>query len=158
MTNSYPPKLTILRLRSKSDGDQGCFGIAYNYHGRPFCVTLEHCFADPKSPYGRLVIPAGISRAVADTYNAAKPPYKTFEIIVHGHTEVKIHKLNVMQQSKGCIGLGESFAQFQPGALPVLDAEQTGIAQSGEAFREFMFYYGSYPEIQVEVKEHIPNE
>lgn len=145
MSDDFIPKLVILRY---SKGPNGCFGTAFNWLGKPFCVTLE----DQET-----LIPADLYEASATEYHEGK--YKTFEIHVPGRTRILLHKLNKWFQSLGCIGLAEKFVVFGEGQdSKGRELAGPGVGESDEGFNEFMKLYGKYPKIYVEIKEFFVEE
>ena len=99
----------------------GAFSVLL-WRGIPFAVTCERTFEDV-----RPVIGNGVYRCKRDRYN--KGGYETFEIIVPGHDRVLFHRGNTEQDSKACVLIAESFAQFEG---------SPGIADSKGGFAEFM--------------------
>lgn len=109
----------------------GRYGVM-RWDSTPFAVTLERTFDDQRAPGGqRVVIPYGPVPCVRDFYHAGG--YETFELKVSGHSRVLFHKLNVETQSEACMGIGESFVEFNEAKL-----KGPGIGQSGAGFDEFM--------------------
>lgn len=129
-----PPLITVKRIAKL---DEGVFGVML-FLGVPFCVTLEHSYLDNEP-----VIPLGVYQCVATRF--IKGDYATFEITgVEGHSRLLFHKANWETDLNGCVGLGESFTKLD-GRL--------AIAQSGDAFAEFMAKVGHMASFPVEFLE-----
>lgn len=112
----------------------------------PFCVSLTHAYG----PDGKPIVGPGSYFCQIGTHILGVPgaqPFKTYEIFgIDGHTGLLFHPLNKEDQSKGCIGLGESFVMF--GDIP-------GIADSRSAFGEFMNRAGGDTVIRLNVRESL---
>lgn len=122
------PGFSIVIVATLPSGRYGVF----RHDGIPFAVTLERTFEDPAAPNGqRVVVPVAVSKCIPTFY--MKGNYPTFEILVAGHDRVLFHILNVETQSEACIGVGESFVEFDEAKL-----KGPGIAQSAPGFAEFM--------------------
>ena len=110
-----------LHIKTVAVLPEGCFS-ALLWDGRPFAVTLERTFED-----GKPVIGNGQYPCHRGFFHHGG--YPTFEIQVAGHTNIKFHKGNWETDSKGCVLIGESFAELNG---------QMAIADSGHGFNEFM--------------------
>lgn len=104
--------------------DDGTFGVLLD-EKMPFCLTLERIWANNEK--GESCIPVG-------TYACERrlsPKFgNTFEVCeVPNRSEILFHKGNLMDDSHGCILLGE---QFEP-----LNGK-TAILASGKAMQEFL--------------------
>lgn len=123
----------------------GVFGVMMD-GDVPFCVSLTHAYG----PDGKPIVGVGSRFCQLGTHVLDVPgaqPFKTYEIMgVEGHTGLLFHPLNKEDQSKGCIGLGESFVLF--GDIP-------GIADSRTAFGEFMNRAGGDTVIRLNVRESL---
>lgn len=111
----------------------GAFGILFDGNGVPFAVTLEN---------EETLIPEGIYDCKRSKYHGGG--YPTFEIIVDGRTRILFHRLNWDFQSKGCIGVAESYELIN--GIPA-------IAQSGKGFEEFWEKYRDFDTFKLEVHE-----
>ena len=113
--------LTIKRVASNQ---HGTFGVMID-NGVPFAVTLERPWKD--NMRFESCIPAGAytcQRKISPQFG------ETFEIVsVPGRDDVLFHKGNTMQDTEGCILIGEEFGRFRG---------QASIMQSGRGFGEFM--------------------
>jgi len=91
----------------------------------PFAVTLERPWLDNRPNVS--CIPAGHY----ECHRVQSPKFgDTFEIAnVHGRSSILFHKGNIMDDSHGCVLIGESFN-------PVLG--KSGITRSGDGFAEFL--------------------
>jgi len=117
---------TIIRCPSFEDGT---FGMMLD--GKlPFCLTLERKWLNNKK--GDSCIPNGIYLCKRIT----SPKFgNTFEITnVPNRTEILFHKGNIVDDSHGCIILGE---QFEP-IRTYEHGLRNGILSSGKAFDEFI--------------------
>lgn len=128
-------KVYVLR---HTKGVYGAFGVMFNDDGIPFAVTLEN---------EETLIPAGIHKCTRDFYYAGG--YPTFEIQIKGRDRLLFHKLNWNHQSKGCVGIAESYEILN--GIPA-------ISQSGKGFQEFWDTYKNEKEIEIEVKEFYVKE
>lgn len=119
------PTLTtvrITRIASRADGSFSTLAI----NNLPIAVTVERPWLNNQKSVS--CIPAG-------TYLAKRvlsPKFgDTFEITeVPGREHILFHKGNIMEESHGCIILGEYFHTWNSG--------QCSVASSGDAFAEFM--------------------
>lgn len=111
-----------MKLIRVSYSKNAVFGVFLNELDMPFAVTAEPPWRD--NMVGLSCIPTGeyiCKRTVSPHFG------ETFEVTgVPGRTHILFHKGNIpLQDSKGCILLGE---QFEP----------PGIQHSGHGFGEFM--------------------
>jgi len=130
----------MFELKTVAVRPDGCYSVLCLTEGpqfgaRPFAVAVEHTFGD-----FRAVLENGIFRCKRDFYHAGG--YPTYEIIVPGHSLVKFHKGNTERDSRGCILVAESFAQF---------GAQAGVADSAGGFDEFMRLAGGVKEFDLVV-------
>ncbi len=104
--------------------EDGTFGVLLDT-GVPFCVTVERKWLNNQT--GESCIPTGDY----DCRRVNSPKFgNTFEVAnVPNRTAILFHKGNLMQDSHGCIIVGE---QFEP-----LNGK-TAILASGKAFQEFL--------------------
>lgn len=130
-----PARLFCLR---HSKNSSGAFGTLFNSRGMPFAVSLEN---------EETLLPAGLHLCKRDFYHAGN--YPTFEIQVAGRDRVLFHRLNWDYQSKGCIGIAESYEMV---------GDKPGIAASEKGFSEFWGLYKEFPEISLVVVEHYLTE
>ena len=111
----------------------GTFGVLL-YGKIPFCVTLEPLWVNNLADYS--CIPEGkyvCKRVDSPTYGT------TFEVTgVDGRTHVLFHWGNIVDDTIGCILLGEEF-----GIL----ADDPAILSSKKAFSEFLQRFGQEEEI-----------
>ena len=114
-----------LQLKRIANTNDGTFGVLLD-EGVPFCLTVERPWLD--NAVGKSCIPDGtyICRRVES------PKFGwTFEVTdVEGRTHILFHKGNIMDDSHGCIVVGERFEPFR-GRL-------AAVMSSGDAFEEFM--------------------
>lgn len=110
---------------------EGAFGVL-KHAGMPFAVTLEHTYPLAGS---RLMtkIPPGRHRCIPTWFQ--RGAYRTFEVIVEGHSRLLFHRGNTGADSDGCILVAESYG--------LLDA-QSGILDSTNGFAEFMRLAGAH--------------
>ncbi|MFA7520450.1 DUF5675 family protein [Shewanella sp.] len=114
--------IRIVRVEKSEDGLIGVLTI----DGKALCFTLQ---PDPTDIH--FSIPAG--NYLCKRFHGAK--WKdTFEIIVAGHKDLLFHILNVENESKGCIGLGEQIGELNG---------KRAILASGVAFSSFMKIMGN---------------
>ena len=112
----------IKRVASRSDGTFSTLAI----DNLPICVCLERPWLDNRK--GESCIPAGRYQAK----RILSPKFgETFAITdVPGRDGIRFHKGNILEDTHGCIVLGESFNIWASGAC--------SVASSGPAFAEFM--------------------
>lgn len=130
-------KLTLKRVALVAEG---VFGVLMQALFAPFALTLERPWLDNET--GKSCIPAG-------TYTCKRvqsPKFgNTFQVMdVPGRSEILIHKGNLMDDSHGCILIGE---QFEP-----LNG-QPGIAASAHGFEEFLRLTADVDEFELEIVE-----
>jgi len=114
---------TLSRV-SYIDDDDTTFGVLLD-EKTPFCLTLERPWLN--NEVGKSCIPTGIY--ICSRVQSPKFGW-TFEVTgVPGRTHILFHKGNLVDDSHGCIILGE---QYEP-----LNG-QDGVLSSGKAFTEFM--------------------
>ena len=104
--------------------EDGTFGVLIDT-GVPFCVTVERQWINNQA--GESCIPIGDY----DCKRVNSPNFgNTFEVTnVPGRTAILFHKGNIMDDSHGCLIVGE---QFEP-----LNGK-TAVLASGKAFEEFL--------------------
>jgi len=118
----------------------GVFGVLLDAKGVPFALTLERPWLN--NAVGSSCIPAG--EYVCKRVNSPKFG-STFEVVnVPGRTEILLHKGNLMEDSHGCILIGE---QFEP-----LNG-QPGVLASAHGFSEFLKLTAEVNEFELSVKE-----
>lgn len=114
--------LTLYRVSSLFN--EGTFGVLLDGNV-PFCVTLERPWLDNKK--GESCIPDGnyVCRRVDS------PKFEnTFEVTdVLNRTAILFHKGNLMEDSHGCIIVGEMFESLN---------RKNAVLASGKAFQEFL--------------------
>ena len=112
----------LIRISQINDGTFGVF-----LDGKiPFCLTVERPWLDNRR--NESCIPTGsyICRRV----NSPKFG-NTFEITnVEGRSEILFHKGNIMDDSHGCIVLGERYEPFK--------GKTAAVLSSGDAMKEFL--------------------
>lgn len=107
-------RITLLRVAVL---EIGAYGVLLAPDGRPFAVTLERTYADPKE--------AGINETygaqhvkLVEGVHTCRPQwfvhggYQTLEVICPGHTEILFHRGTVEAHSEGCILVARSFAEM----------------------------------------------
>jgi hypothetical protein len=128
--------LTLIRLPQHKDGT---FGVLLD-EGTPFCLTVERPWLDNKR--GESCIPTG--QYICRRVNSPKFG-DTFEVTnVPGRTAILFHKGNIMEDSHGCIILGEQYESLE-GKVVVL--------ASGKAFSEFLERTRNVNEFRLEIKK-----
>ena len=113
--------ITLIRV---ADTDAGMFGVLLD-EGTPFALTLERRWL--KNRVGESCIPDGVYMCE----RVQSPKFgDTFEVkSVPGRSAILFHKGNLMEDSHGCILVGEQF-----GALNGAPA----LLASGPGYQEFM--------------------
>lgn len=116
------PQFKLKRIASRIDG---CFGVLLD-DTVPFAVTCERPWANNTPQIS--AIPWGTylcKRVVSPKFGV------TFEITgVPGRSAILFHKGNTIDDSRGCVLIGEAFEPWSDGRV--------SIAQSGKGFEEFM--------------------
>jgi hypothetical protein len=131
---------TLELIRVGSSG-RGTFGVLRRGQV-PFVLTLERPWVDNKQNVS--CIPAG-------TYTCKKvrsPKFgETYEITgVPGRTHVLFHKGNTIEDTQGCILVGEEFSGTW---------EKPIIVSSERGFLELMKLLGGQSEFQLHIKEAV---
>jgi len=112
---------TIIRSPSTEDGT---FGMMLDDQ-IPFCLTLERKWLDNRK--GESCIPSGLylcERVISPKFG------ETFEITnVPNRTQILFHKGNLINDSHGCVILGEQFEYING---------KNAVLSSGKAFSEFI--------------------
>lgn len=115
-------RMTLLRVAQTVNG---AFGVLLDDDTLPFAVTLERPWLNNKK--GESCIPDGAYLC----QRVQSPKFgQTFEVTnVADRTSILFHKGNLMDDSHGCILVGEQFGDLQG---------KPGILVSGEGYGEFM--------------------
>jgi hypothetical protein len=121
-----------VELKRVSVIDAGAFGVLI-IDGVPIAVTLEHTYTAEENPEGVVKIPKGKHLCVKTDYH--KGGYKTFDVLIPGHSRILFHKGNIEKDVDGCIAVGEEFGRLN-GEPAIL---QSG---NGKGFDEFMSIVG----------------
>lgn len=113
--------MTLKRIAKNPDG---VFGVLL-HKGVPFALTCERPWLDNKS---------NVSCIPERTYECRRvnsPKFgDTFEVTgVPGRSHILFHKGNTMDDSQGCILVGEQFETLNG---------KTAVLQSGKGYGEFM--------------------
>ncbi len=114
-------RMTIVRV---AGNEEGTFGVLMD-EGQPFCLTLERKWLNNMKEVS--CIPDGeyLCRRIQSPRHG-----NTFEVTkVPERSEILFHKGNLMDDSHGCVVVGE---QFEP-----LEGKN-GVVASGKAFEEFL--------------------
>lgn len=116
--------IKISRVYHRPDGMFGVLAIDY----LPICVTLERPWKDNARSIS--CIPAGAYLAK----RVLSPKFgNTFEITdVAGRSHILFHKGNIIDDTHGCVILGEYFNAW-------MNSDTCSVASSGDAFKEFMY-------------------
>jgi len=108
-------QLTIKRI---AHTDEGTFGVLIDTYGTPFALTIERPWLNNRS--GESCIPTGTY-----TCRRVQSPHfgDTFEVMdVPGRSHILFHKGNLMEDSHGCIIVGEQFGRLD-GKAAVLSSK-----------------------------------
>ena len=116
--------MRIFHLLRVAFTEYGTFGVFMDA-GIPFCVTLERAWIHNQQGVSCILPGEYICRRVNS------PQFgNTFEVTnVPGRSNILFHKGNLMEDSHGCVLLGE---QYEP-----LNG-QPAVLASGKAFSEFL--------------------
>ncbi len=131
--------MRIFKLHRIAHILDGTFGVLREGE-IPFCLTLEREWKDNKR--GVSCIPVGIY-----TCKFTKSPKFgfTFEVTgVPGRSHILFHRGNIMDDTHGCIILGEEFGELD---------QRVAVLSSGRAFQEFMWRVEDLEEFELEVTE-----
>lgn len=127
-------KMTLVRV---AETPFGTFGVLMD-GGLPFCLTVERPWKNNVRNVS--CIPEGeyVCRAVKS------PKFgNTFEVCgVPGRSAILFHKGNLMEDSHGCIILGERFD---------LLADVPAVLSSGDAMKEFLMRTATVDEFDLKV-------
>ncbi len=128
--------LTLFRFSQIPDGT---FGVLLD-EDIPFCLTVERLWLNNQK--GISCIPVGIYYC----RRIDSPKFgNTFEVShVIGRSEILFHKGNIMDNSHGCIIVGEQYESLN-GKIAVL--------ASGKAFEEFLIRLRDVSEFRLTIKE-----
>lgn len=116
-----------IALRRNSFQSFGIFGDFFLETGEHFCVTLEHSY---------LISGNWLPKIPAGTYTCKRrmSPHFGFEVFevldVPNCTYIEIHVGNFLQDSEGCVLVGEDVSQLPNG--------QQAITNSRKTFNDFM--------------------
>jgi len=129
-------QLQLIRLPQHPDGT---FGVLLD-EGTPFCLTLERRWLENKVgesciPLGRYTCRRVDSPKFGDTFEVTHVP---------GRTAILIHKGNLMEDTHGCIILGE---QYEP------LGDETAVLSSGKAFSEFLARMAGENEFELRISQ-----
>lgn len=113
---------TLIRVAYTPDGT---YGVLLD-EGQPFCLTIEREWLNNVSNIS--CIPVGKYICL----RKKSPKFgETFEVLdVKGRTHILFHKGNLMDDSHGCIVVGEQYGHITLG--------EDALSSSGVAFKELM--------------------
>lgn len=117
--------------------------------GRPFCVTLERPWRN--NARGDSCIPKGIYHCLrcrnSPDYMCDSPTFgDTFQVYnVEERRQILFHKGNIMDDTHGCIILGEYYGSL---------GGKQAVKSSGAAFAEFMEILKNTHEFMLTITEH----
>jgi len=130
---------TLIRLPQHEDGT---FGILLDgvIEQTPFCLTVERPWLNNQKEISCIPVGEYICKRVKS------PKFgNTFEVTnVFNRTAILFHKGNIMDDSHGCIIIGEQF-ELLNGKVAVL--------ASGKGFSEFLERTQTIEEFKLEIKE-----
>ena len=132
------PMVKILRLNE--DYHVGTFG-ALLIQAEPFCVTLEP---------GDLLNTPFKSSIPAQQYWCRKhysPRFHhTYKVLdVPGRDNVLFHPLNIVEETEGCIGLGQYWGKLRG---------DRAVLNSGSTFRKFLKIMGPYERFHLTINNN----
>ena len=128
-------QMSLIRV---AGNEEGTFGVLID-EGQPFCLTLERKWLNNMRSMS--CIPDGdyLCRRIQSPHHG-----NTFEITnVPGRSAILFHKGNLMEDSEGCLIVGE---QFEP-----LEGKN-GVVASGKAFEEFLQRLAGIDEFKVSIR------
>lgn len=129
--------MTRFKLTRVAHTEEGTFGVLLE-EGTPFCLSIERPWLDNQKNIS--CIPTGmyICRRVKS------PKFGiTFEVCdVKGRSNILFHKGNIIDDTHGCIVLGEMFEPL---------GTRLAVLSSGKAMLEFLGRTASFNEFALEV-------
>jgi hypothetical protein len=130
------PVLELIRLE---ETDAGTFGVL-KVNKQVFCVTLEP--GDLENAENRSSIPA----QQYTCRRVSSPAFgKTYQVLgVPGRSDILFHPGNTIADTAGCILLAEHFGKL---------AGDRAVLNSGNTFRQFVFWLEKYPFLHLTVRE-----
>ena len=100
------PENVILKLTRVCTSDVGTFGVL-SHANQPICVTLEEPWKDNKR--GISCVPSGSYKCVEHTGSRFQHVWRLLD--VPKREAVLIHNGNTLDDTEGCILVGDSFAK-----------------------------------------------
>jgi len=129
------PNCKLIRVEESEDGTFGAWLI----DGKAFCVTLELPDRDNQE---------NISNIPPDKYLCIRyhsDKYNTFQITeVPGRSKVLVHAGNTVDDTKGCVMLGQYWDKFRG---------KRALLNSGKTFKRFMSRMKSHETFWLEITE-----
>ena len=134
------PEAKIIRIEDSKV--HGMFGVLL-IHKTSFCVTLEPPWKNNEAHIS--CIPAG--RYLCTKYTSQKYP-ATYQVnSVPGRSLILFHPGNTVDDTTGCIILGQYFGKLRSAERAVLN--------SGKTFREWMAWMGANQTFWLNIKEEL---
>jgi len=131
------PETKIIRIENNKA--HGMFGVLLVYD-TAFCVTLEPPWKENEINVS--CIPAG--RYLCTKYTSRKYP-ATYQVnSVPGRTRILFHPGNTVEDTTGCVILGQYFGKLR--------TSQRAILNSGNTFRDFIAWIGSNQNFWLEIE------
>ena len=129
-------KMSLVRVASTT---YGTFGVLLD-GGLPFCLTIERPWLFNRRNVSCITMGEYVCKRVKS------PKFgDTFEVCdVPGRSAILFHKGNIMEDSHGCIILGEMFEPLND--IPA-------VLSSGKAMEEFLSKTSTVDEFDLEIKE-----
>lgn len=128
-----------MKLTRVAETPHGTFGVLLD-GGLPFCLTLERPWLDNQKEVS--CIPTG--SYVCRRLKPESPKFgNTFEVCdVPGRSAILFHKGNIMEDTHGCIVVGEMFEPLR---------EIPAVLSSGKAMQEFLERSATVDEFDLEI-------
>ena len=131
------PIVELIRL--EEDEIHGTFGVL-KINKKVFCVTLE----PPDLENQQSVSSIPVQQYICRRYSSAKYP-DTFQVTnIPGRTKVVFHSGNIVDNTQGCILLGQYFGKL---------SGNRAVLNSGKTFKDFMAILGEVRAFHLTVKE-----
>lgn len=127
-------KIRLMRIASRADGT---FGVLFA-DDLPFALTIERPWRFNKQ--SESCIPVG--SYVCKPYSSARFPHTWQVMDVPGRSAILFHQGNVMEDSLGCILVGEQFDVL---------GNRCAVTASAQGFKEFMQRTSGLEEFDLEI-------
>ncbi len=130
---------TIIRV---AHTEYGTFGVMKDNVGIPFCLTLERPWLNNEKhksciPVGTYICKRKISPKFGETFEVCNVPNRS---------DILFHKGNIMDDTHGCVVLGEMFESLHG---------RPAVLSSGKAMQEFLLKTRCFDQFTLVIEEVI---